>query len=321
TPYDHSWIEFDSYKFEGNEVECKITVDTSKLLAGETYKRELLLHSNAEGESLVIPVKVKTATVETPDYSTFILTGIVAPFLLLMPGFPFLPTIERILKVNAKRRKVNVLLPVSFSVILFVPFMLIILLVLGMNLPTISSHQGVFIALFLMAIAIDAGTQIGTHSKLEKLFNSLVAFFKNNPKNTVAIVGLIILLPFVDFTGILVILLFILPWAFTILTSFCWYFAKSLVRYQNQKFFQISATQNILAIGGLSASLILAFLLTDKFELATSISNLLFEEKMLIAVVAIAPILFFSSQLGKIAVKRWRAIAQYNREKPNLIKP
>ncbi len=61
TPYDHPWIFFETYKFEGNEVECKITVDSSKLLANRTYHRQIILHANSEPDSHKIAIEVKTA--------------------------------------------------------------------------------------------------------------------------------------------------------------------------------------------------------------------------------------------------------------------
>jgi len=61
TPYDHPWIFFETYKFEGNEVECKIMVDSSKLLANRTYHRQIILHANSEPDSHKIAIEVKTA--------------------------------------------------------------------------------------------------------------------------------------------------------------------------------------------------------------------------------------------------------------------
>ncbi|MEO6862892.1 MAG: serine/threonine-protein kinase [Microcoleus sp.] len=60
-PYDHPWIFFETYKFEGNEVECKITVDSSKLLANRTYHRQIILHANSEPDFHKIAIEVKTA--------------------------------------------------------------------------------------------------------------------------------------------------------------------------------------------------------------------------------------------------------------------
>ncbi|NEQ38437.1 MAG: serine/threonine protein kinase [Okeania sp. SIO3I5] len=68
TPYEHSWISFSSQKFEGNNVECKITLDTSKLVENEIHKRKIFLHSNSTSEIETINVKVKTGSVPKLKY-------------------------------------------------------------------------------------------------------------------------------------------------------------------------------------------------------------------------------------------------------------
>ncbi|MGB3512321.1 MAG: protein kinase [Microcoleaceae cyanobacterium] len=60
TPYDHSWISFSPHKFEGNYVGCEITVDTSKLVENEVYRREIFLHNNSASEIETINIEVKT---------------------------------------------------------------------------------------------------------------------------------------------------------------------------------------------------------------------------------------------------------------------
>lgn len=67
TPYEHEWISFQPRKFESNETECKIIVDTSKLLAGEIYTREILLRANSEPETHPISVRVHTAPLPKPQ--------------------------------------------------------------------------------------------------------------------------------------------------------------------------------------------------------------------------------------------------------------
>ncbi|MEM1170868.1 MAG: serine/threonine-protein kinase, partial [Cyanobacteria bacterium P01_H01_bin.35] len=62
TPYDHSWISFSPQKFEGNNVKCEITVDTSKLVKNEVYRREIFLHSNAVSKIETINIQVKTGS-------------------------------------------------------------------------------------------------------------------------------------------------------------------------------------------------------------------------------------------------------------------
>jgi len=93
TPYDHSWIFFEPQKLEGNEVECKITVDTSKLLASHTYYRQIILHANSEPDYYKIAIEVQTASfpepIQTPYLSRDRLT-----FMFLFIGLGFLLSSE-----------------------------------------------------------------------------------------------------------------------------------------------------------------------------------------------------------------------------------
>jgi len=93
TPYDHSWIFFEPQKLEGNEVECKITVDTSKLLPSQTYYRQIILHANSEPDSYKIAIEVQTASfpepIQTPYLSRDRLT-----FMFLFIGLGFLLSSE-----------------------------------------------------------------------------------------------------------------------------------------------------------------------------------------------------------------------------------
>jgi len=61
TPDDHEWITISPRTIQGNEVKCTVTVDTSKLRAESTGKRELIFHSNAEKEITNLPIEVQTA--------------------------------------------------------------------------------------------------------------------------------------------------------------------------------------------------------------------------------------------------------------------
>lgn len=64
-PPGHAWIAPIPTRFKGNKIECKIVVATSKLKAGKTYDRQLLLHSNAAKAPYIIPLKVQTAPLPT----------------------------------------------------------------------------------------------------------------------------------------------------------------------------------------------------------------------------------------------------------------
>ncbi|MEG4169785.1 MULTISPECIES: serine/threonine-protein kinase [unclassified Microcoleus] len=93
TPYDHPCISFEPQKFEGNEVRCKITVDTSKLLANKIYHRQMILHVNSDPDTHQIEIQVKTAPLPEPkqmpylfkDRGSFMLVFICVGWLLSNP--------------------------------------------------------------------------------------------------------------------------------------------------------------------------------------------------------------------------------------------
>ncbi|HAG83700.1 MAG TPA: serine/threonine protein kinase [Cyanobacteria bacterium UBA12227] len=66
TPDFHEWIFFEQSHFIGNQSLCKITVDTSKLMANKTYEREILIHTNSQPKTQVLTLKVNTAPVPIP---------------------------------------------------------------------------------------------------------------------------------------------------------------------------------------------------------------------------------------------------------------
>ncbi|MEM9541734.1 MAG: serine/threonine-protein kinase [Cyanobacteria bacterium P01_E01_bin.42] len=66
TPYEHRWISFNPWKFEGNEVECEVRVNTRFLLANRTYTRKILLHHNSAREPQEITLQITTQ--KLPDF-------------------------------------------------------------------------------------------------------------------------------------------------------------------------------------------------------------------------------------------------------------
>ncbi|HBL62224.1 MAG TPA: serine/threonine protein kinase, partial [Cyanobacteria bacterium UBA8803] len=62
----HPWICFEPPSFQSNTVDCKITVDTNRLIADKTYNRQIFLHTNAAPETYVLDIKVHTNLVELP---------------------------------------------------------------------------------------------------------------------------------------------------------------------------------------------------------------------------------------------------------------
>ncbi|MBW4545233.1 MAG: serine/threonine protein kinase [Symplocastrum torsivum CPER-KK1] len=63
TPDFHRWIWLEQSEFIDNNALCKITVDTSRLMANKTFERELLIHSNSQPETQIVNIKVNTAPV------------------------------------------------------------------------------------------------------------------------------------------------------------------------------------------------------------------------------------------------------------------
>lgn len=84
TPYDHAWISFEPVKFEDNEAVCQITVDTSQLLADETYTRQILLRTNSQPETYPIAIEVKTATLLKPKITSDIYLATIFSLLMLL---------------------------------------------------------------------------------------------------------------------------------------------------------------------------------------------------------------------------------------------
>ncbi|PSO55875.1 MAG: serine/threonine protein kinase [Cyanobacteria bacterium QH_8_48_120] len=62
TPDHHAWISFDPRNFSNNSIQCQIWVDTSKLIANQFYKRQVILHANSSLEKHPITIEVKTAS-------------------------------------------------------------------------------------------------------------------------------------------------------------------------------------------------------------------------------------------------------------------
>lgn len=59
----HPWIKIEPMMFERNQVTCSIVIDTSKLMAGASYNRTLLLHTNATPQTYSIPLTIHTAPI------------------------------------------------------------------------------------------------------------------------------------------------------------------------------------------------------------------------------------------------------------------
>ncbi len=61
----HPWIHIQPTRFEGNQVRCQLSVDTSQLMANSTYERTLKLHTNAAEPTYTLPLRIRTAPIPT----------------------------------------------------------------------------------------------------------------------------------------------------------------------------------------------------------------------------------------------------------------
>jgi serine/threonine protein kinase len=81
-PDRHIWIELNPVKFAANQMTCQITIDTRKLVAGKTFHRQLLLHTNALPKTYPIALQVQTAAVpikaQTLPYALLLLLVVFA---------------------------------------------------------------------------------------------------------------------------------------------------------------------------------------------------------------------------------------------------
>lgn len=130
TPDSHAWVTFSEPKFVRNEVELKITVDTSQLLAGKKYQREILLQTNSYPETQLITIDVQTANISTAKIPYFklivlIISTALSHYLLLvlsgehqefprwimtiglLTGMVFTPLIDNKCRINGQKILLN----------------------------------------------------------------------------------------------------------------------------------------------------------------------------------------------------------------------
>ena len=76
----YRWITVEPQTFTSNLVNCQVTVDTTNLMAGKTYHRKLLLHTNTLVENYYLNLQVQTARLAVSSdllpYSLLVLLGL-----------------------------------------------------------------------------------------------------------------------------------------------------------------------------------------------------------------------------------------------------
>lgn len=61
TPNSHQWISITPKTFNSNQIECLVTVDTSKLMTDRVYKRDMILRTNCNQEIYQVALNIKTS--------------------------------------------------------------------------------------------------------------------------------------------------------------------------------------------------------------------------------------------------------------------
>ena len=86
TPDSHPWISFSPKIVQGNQVVCKVTVDTSKLHVERQGSRELIFHSNAQQDKVIVLLQVKTASQLVPRSKSLYLREALCSVVTLVNG-------------------------------------------------------------------------------------------------------------------------------------------------------------------------------------------------------------------------------------------
>ena len=172
TPDSHTWISFSPKEFQGNQVDCKITIDTSKLKSQSSGSRVIVLKTNAIPESYSLKIQIKTAqpiSLEIKKLPYSIMTMLL--FVSLFGGYSFVPGLW-LLGVLVLP---DVLLEVLLVLLVLPDVLLAGLAGLGnyLELPKAKRYGSGFV-LFFHTLAVILGTSIGTALKIGLLANNYV---------------------------------------------------------------------------------------------------------------------------------------------------
>ncbi|MEM7553820.1 MAG: protein kinase [Cyanobacteria bacterium P01_A01_bin.84] len=68
----NNWISINPYQFQGNRIKCDIEIDTGKLMASQTYERQLLLKTNSNQDIQTINLTISTPSLQLskPPYTS-----------------------------------------------------------------------------------------------------------------------------------------------------------------------------------------------------------------------------------------------------------
>lgn len=339
TPYDHSWISFEPQSFESNNIECQIRIDTSTLLASQTYKRQILLRANSEPETHTIELQVTTSALPVPQKTNAVSVGRLAFMcsFFILSGF----MLHQIASPNFFDDKAteNYIVSATFVSVLF-----------GFSVAEITSvaklnkyHSNWFGALFAGAMAAILSVFINLLIPTNNLaYNSNIIYqFIVIVVVPVSLILLGALVGNIMNARVLVVSLFlfiscgltwpslllvILPIAFMMLISALAYaivnpIANTLVSEQiTRKILKLDAAKIAFLTAGFCTSLGAAFPLFFKFY--TQLEWVEPMEMIAVGGTTMASLAVTAIPLIDLIIfKPKRIIAKYRKSKPNLIKP
>lgn len=84
----YAWITIEPKTFESNQVYCRVTIDTRRLMAGKIYRRRLLLRANTLAKEYSLNIQVQTARSPVPAY--FLSYGLLGLLGLFFTGLSLL---------------------------------------------------------------------------------------------------------------------------------------------------------------------------------------------------------------------------------------
>ena len=339
TPYDHSWISFEPPSFESNELECQIAVDTSKLLASQTYQRQIVLRANSEPDTYQVAIQVKTARLpeSKPTLSLskkrllFMVVFVFAGWLLgceihplFLSMFLISPLVtgfiaaEKTLYAEVKGTEVNwfgAVFGASFGItamsILTSAFASVFEINLGDNLSKIIP---LLVCLVLSALVGAAAGSVASSWTL-----TLWAFAASG-LNFISSLALGLNFGMTQPLGISIYLIVLL-----LFSSFCWLVVYTLAKPGisdriKKGFLKQDAVTLAFLTAGFCISLGTALQLF--FKLATNMDSVEIMELLLVGGITIAPVALTAIPLLNLIVfKRNQIIANYRKSQPHLIKP
>ncbi len=355
TPYDHAWIAIEPSKFEGNELRCQITVNTRKLQANRVYQRMLVLQSNGSPERYEVPVQLQTApapAVCCPPYRyLFGLSCLVfvIPWLLfwvaltvnsqidfselffigLAAGFSGAPVIDRFSQRTSEGKLGQLSRIILGSTAgLFIGFFLggvciAVLLAISGTLTfldlSFNSMTWPWVA-FLVALATASGTIVGASiGANERRFMPLVTVITILAIACLALAqsGIGTLIP------VYVWLLFLAPVASGLTLQVL---LRPAVTFQMRRGLgQRESVRVALLTVGLGISLNITLVATHLFLQGFGDRTANQQDQIFLGLLAIAPTALILCLLFKFLVlphrKRLKAVAQYVKSQPALIRP